>query len=220
MANDKVQGQIKGNSKGSSRKDVSFPGGRTEKKKSKTWLWILIIILVLAGLGVGAWYLLSEPPVSEEEFSPTPTSFEQNTSTPTQAEIDRSAVSIDVLNGTGLPGAAGDLQDELENLGYTDIEIGNASRRDYEATEVTFDPSVPQGVKDEIMNLLNDEYEGVEESEEELGVYNVEIITGYPSGHTATPTEGSQTSTPTPTTESSGTITGTTTPTSSPTPTP
>jgi len=200
-------------------KDVSFPR-RKEKKGSKKGLVILVIVIVIFIAGA-AYYLLTGPSIDEsaEQLSPTPDN--QVTTTPTipVEEVIRDEISINVLNGTGISGAAGDLKDELESLGYSNVDVGNASSKGYESTELVFDSEVPNGARDEIRDLLETIYDTVEVSTDDLSDVDIEITTGYPKGHTPTATDAPE-STATPTTAITGTITPTASPTSSPTPTP
>jgi hypothetical protein len=78
---------------------------------------------------------------------------------------------------------------------------------------------VPSVVRDEITDFLNGIYKDVEVSSSSLDENDIEIVTGYPKGYTATPTNTPK-STATPTTELTGTITPTSSPTPSPTSTP
>ena len=199
-------------------KDVSFPR-RKEKKGSKKGIKILVIVIVIFIAGA-AYYLLTDPSIDKSaELTPTP--INQVTPTPTipVEEIIRDEISINVLNGTGISGAAGDLKDELETLGYSSIEVGNAQSKGYESTEVVFDTDVPAGVRDEITSALEKMYDTVEVSSDSLTSVDVEITTGYPKGHTPTATDAPE-STTTPTSAVTGTETPTSCPTSSPSPTP
>lgn len=188
------------------RTRVGFPQPKKEKKGGKGTL-IFIALAILALVLVGAWLIFGRgeseeiveqevtPTVSEETSSPTPI--------PTQVEIDRDEVSIQILNGTGIGGAAGDLQDEMKDLGYSDIEVGNASSQDYETTSVIFSSDLSKEVVDEITDKLKSIYKDVDSETGETDEYDVEIITGYPKNYspTATPTEkpeATATSIPTP----------------------
>lgn len=51
---------------------------------------------------------------------------------------------VEVLNGNGMPGAAGDMSDRLESLGFEVERIGNADSSTYEQTTVI----VPEGSED------------------------------------------------------------------------
>jgi hypothetical protein len=56
---------------------------------------------------------------------PSHTSLDQATG------LDRSKLSIEVLNGSGIVGAAGEMSDFLKKLGYTIVSVGNADTYDY-----------------------------------------------------------------------------------------
>lgn len=200
-----------------SRTRVGFPQAR-EEKKSPIKL-ILIILVVLAVLGGIVWYLFGRKslPATDEV---TPTSFIQQSTpipTPTEEPIERSGVSIQILNGTGIAKAAASLQEKLQELGYTEFELGNASSQNYKSCEVTFDTRLPQSVQDEILELLQEIYQDVESSTESLDEFDVKIITGYPRGYTPTPT---QRPTSTPAAKLTPSSTGTVTPSPSAPPTP
>jgi hypothetical protein len=200
-------------------KDVSFPR-RKEKKGSKNGLRLLVIVIVIFIAGA-AYYLLTDPSIDESADQLTPTPLNQVSPTPTipVEEIIRDEISINVLNGTGLSGAAGDLKEELETLGYSNIEVGNAQSKGYESTELVFDSGVPAGVRDEIGSMLETIYDTVEVSSDSLTDVDVEITTGYPKGHEPTVTDAPA-STATPTSGVTGTTTPTSSPTSFPSPTP
>lgn len=78
------------------------------------------------------------PTDTETEETPTPTEDEDNDDDPTptktssNSSIDKSSLVIQVLNGSGVSGAAGEVQTILEDAGYSDITTGNADSFDYE----------------------------------------------------------------------------------------
>jgi hypothetical protein len=210
------------NTENPGRTRVGFPQPKKEKNKGKGTL-IFIILAILALVLVGFWLVFGKGKGVEEmeEGMLTPSVFEEDSFSPspipTQVEFDRDEISIQILNGSGISGAAGDLSDKMEDLGYSDIEVGNASNQDYETTNVTFSSSLPDEVVDEITEMLEDMYEDVDSETGSTDEYDIEIITGYPKDYSPTPTEKpSATNTPTPTSS----VTATVTPTSSPTPTP
>jgi len=121
----------------------------------------LVIGLVIGLVAGGGVWLLSggsgEVGLKRPKVSPTPT---QVPATPTPEasptpELSRADLSLEVLNGVGAPGAAGDGQDYLEGLGYENIEVGNAGSYDYDQTEVSIKES-----KDEYLQMLIDDLEG------------------------------------------------------------
>lgn len=207
---------------------VGFP--QVEPMKSKSFPKILIIIVLLLFFG-GALFLIFSKPGEKENLESTslPTPFVEDTNpSPTtppevmEEAIDKDKIEINILNGSGISGAAGIFKKELEKLGYSKIEVGNASKQTYVKTLVTFDSSISESVKKEILDSLGKIYQGVESDVKSSTSFDVEIITGYPKGYTPTPSSKQSTPTPTPTSKVTGTITptGSVTVTQTPTPTP
>ena len=203
------------------RTRVGFPEAASKPKKS-AWKLLLIIIIVLILLSVAAWFILgrnSRTPIEVEDVTPTAFINEEPTlmPTPTLMEVDKSEVKIQVLNGTGIAGGAGILKTKLEGLGFSGIEVGNASPQNYTDTEVTFSDSVSTSIIDEITSLLEDTYKNVEVNKAKVSGFDIKIITGYPKGYAPSPTN--KPASPTPTIKLSVTPTLTISPTLTPTPT-
>lgn len=80
----------------------------------------------------------------DEKDTPAPTTKRQATTTPrpttnpvdSASGLDRSDLSVVVLNGSGKAGAASQLRDTLISLGYDVTSIGNADTQDYEKTVI------------------------------------------------------------------------------------
>ncbi len=188
---------------------VAERGRPNSDKKSKKIIWIIIAIVIIAGIVGGVVYLLQTPEeamieeasdISVEQVTPEPT--------PIPEPVDKSDINIIILNGTGIAGEAGFLQEKLEDLGYVGIEVANAEDTDHEVTVVIFSPSL----QDEILGELEDVYETVESETSELDDSDIEITTGLRVGQTPKPdVEGASDSdtdespSPTPTAEPTGT---------------
>lgn len=185
----------------------------THKKKSKkkSLLLVLIILIVLA---TSLFFLLrspedetskpeSEPLESQELSSPTPT--------PTPEVVDRSEIKIEILNGTGIARQAALLKEKLEELGYTGIETANADDQTHQTTTVSYSPSIPNQIKDEIQAELEDIYQNVETETSASDKADIIIIVGLRPGQSLP--------TPTPETKPSPTPEATDSATPSPTPT-
>ena len=204
------------------RNDVGFPEPKKEKKSSKLPIIIIIVVILLGLVGGGIYFLTKPNTIADEEMvEENNGTMEEVTETPipTQEEIDRSGISIQVLNGTTISGLAGDLKTQLEKLGYSDIETANASKKDYETTEVKFASSIATAIKDEIVAELNKAYEEVKTVSGSPSGSDIQITVGFPKGHTVTPTtKATSTATPTPTGSTTSTTTPTTTSTVTPTP--
>lgn len=202
------------------RTRVGFPEPQTNRGVNKKLIFLVSLIIV--ALAIAAWFFLfKEESPSVDEISPTPT-LPASSPTPEPPEtVNKQEIKIQVLNGTGLSGAAGSLKGQLEKAGYTDIKVGNAGSQDFSTTEVVFSTRTPASVRDEIMKLLQGLYNEVETSDASQSDSDVIITTGYPKGHTPTPTaKPKATSTPTPTAGATSSPTPTTTITLTPTTTP
>ncbi len=176
--------------------------------KGKKVLIIVVVLVLLLALAGGAYYLLQSPEGSAES-SPTPSISMETpapTSTPEVISINKEDVTIEVLNGSGIAGEAGFLQKELEELGYTDIEVGNADEQDQETTQLFMSSEFAQSdAREELVAKLESLYNEVEVTEDAPDDFDVRIITGLRTGQTAqpsstnTPAPTSRTTSPTPT---------------------
>lgn len=167
---------------------VAERGRPNSDKKSKKIIWIIIAIVIIAGIVGGVVYLLQTPEEAMIEEA-SDASVEQVTPEPTPIPepVDKSDINIIILNGTGIAGEAGFLQEKLEDLGYVGIEVANAEDTDHEVTIVIFSPSLQDEIKDGILGELEDVYETVESETSELDDSDIEITTGLRVGQTPKP---------------------------------
>lgn len=140
-------------------------------------LYVVLFILLIVIIGIGAAQFLSsrnnqlkdaaptaieyeEPTDVTPSLAPDTTEDNEATSSPTITEkdsdsvdtatgLDRADLSIVVLNGSGVSGAAGKLSTKLKDLGYTVSSTGNADSSDYESTEINV-----KSTKKNFLNLL------------------------------------------------------------------
>jgi len=123
--------------------------GIEQKSKPDFLRWVLVSLVVLLGLGIigGGIFVYQKTLNSkkdEETIAPMPTPFVAPSEvTPTKEvspsptpEISRTDLKVKVLNGTGVPGAAGKAAELLEELGWQGIKTGNADNFDYEKTVI------------------------------------------------------------------------------------
>lgn len=188
------------------------PKSRQPKGKPTKIAVTVGILLLVVLLGWSFLQRLRGGPAPEPEQATQGAVVETLTPAPTPS-IEKAELELEVLNGTGISGEAGFLQGELGELGYTTVEIGNASRSDYEETQVFFSSDFPQGLRTELLSALEDIYTRVEASSGDTGGFDVRIITGLRKGVTPRP---SPTPTPTPTPTLSPSPTATASPTLSP----
>jgi hypothetical protein len=198
------------------RTKVSFPPVRRKQKAKKKLLMVVVLILILGALAAAYWFIFGEQELTLSPEEPTPTPLEERIiPTPTAKPVNKESIKIEVLNGTGIGGEAAFLQKELGELGYDDVDIGNADEKDYSTTEVTFARSISDEVREEIEGKLEDLYKDIKSKAGSVGGKDIQIIAGLRKGRsfptkvpaaTVTP-EATTTLTPTPTATSSATPT-------------
>lgn len=111
--------------------------GYKDRGSKSMVLWVVIVIGVALLTGFGLLVLVQGPSSLTSFFaSPTPTPTSTPTPTPTPEVANRSALTIEVLNGSGKAGAAGVMRKFLEEKGYTVDSVGNADRSNFEQTEI------------------------------------------------------------------------------------
>lgn len=121
----------------------------------KKILLFLIVLLLLGGVVGGFIFLRGQAGKSEEEaITPTPTEFPTPTPTPqtsptptgkptptekptpTPTKKPTKGITIRVLNGSGVAGAAREAADYLAGLGYEIAGTGNATSYDLDKTGI------------------------------------------------------------------------------------
>lgn len=172
---------------------VGFPQN-PPKPKSKTGVLIFIILGVVLLIGAAIFFIARSG--SQAVASPSPTSFFQvssptpvATASPTPSasaspsSADKKDITVEVLNGTGVPGEAAYLQGQLKNLGYEDIKTANASSQSETATTITFAKSVSEAIQDELEAKMKTIYTEVKVSTSStLSGIDIRILTGPRKG--------------------------------------
>lgn len=140
--------EVKENEKISEKKEEDSKKEVKEEKKEESekpnYLWIIIPTALLVGALVGGLitYFSGVSKLDKDEVIPTPISSEapEAESSPeatSAATLKRDILKIQVLNGSGVSGAAGKAKTYLEDLGYQDVDTGNASVSDLTETEIS-----------------------------------------------------------------------------------
>lgn len=142
----------KKDSSGGKKEDGKKTKGK--KKQGPKFVWIFVYTLIILGALAAGYFIYNTGTAPRGEVereiatAPSPTMTSE-----TQApELDRSELTIQILNGAGEPGVASTAQEYLENLGYEVSEIGNAESFDYEETVVSL-----KEVRSEFEELLIDD---------------------------------------------------------------
>lgn len=189
---------------------VSFPTVGTPQKQGGPKTILIVGILILVGILGFVIYKSASKKGASTTTEPTPfdnltVSDQGGSQSPTPVaspSVDKSTVTIQVQNGTGIAGEAAYLQTQLKNLGYTNISLGNAGDQSLTATEVTFSKNLDSGVVAEITQKLKSIYQTVNSTTSSTQTVDILIVTGLQKGATpkpvATPAP-SPTDTPTPT---------------------
>lgn len=131
----------------------------TERSKGKPKAAVIfLIILILIAAGLGGLYFLGKNSGSTSPattVAPTEAPVEEPTATPEPTpELDRSELTVSVLNGSGARGAAGGTAEILRNLGYTLGTTGNAENFNYEGITI-----IVSEESEEYLDLLKSDLE-------------------------------------------------------------
>lgn len=149
-------------------------------------VWILLVALVFLGgslLTVFNLGLVKFPFIKTDSASvplvvqPTTSPVEEPTSTP-ETSVDKKELKVQVLNGTGIPGQAGEVKDLLVDLGFEGIGTANAPEKVTEAA-VDFSTKVPQSIQDEVLAELEKTFIKVwSRNGMENSGYDISVTTG------------------------------------------
>ncbi|RLF26916.1 MAG: hypothetical protein DRN14_06110 [Thermoplasmata archaeon] len=152
------------------------------KVKTRDINKILMIVggvIILIGLIVGG-ILVSRSATSESEeivITPIATATPELTPKPTEW----SEVSMQILNGSGVTGRAGEIADLMMEFGVEEdkIETGNADNYDYDGVEVAVREGLGEDVYDQIEEAFLDEYDVIEiDGLDKDSKYDVVIVVG------------------------------------------
>ncbi|MDO8269230.1 MAG: LytR C-terminal domain-containing protein [Candidatus Levybacteria bacterium] len=109
--------------------------------------------------------LVEEKTQLEEVGSPTPV-----------VEIDKSAWTFEVLNGSGEAGKAKKTADAIESMGYTIDNTGNADQKDHTGITVKFVKEIETEIKEVILRDLKKEFLTVTEDDDVTETTDASIL--------------------------------------------
>ncbi len=134
----------------------------SEKSNRKLFMAGLIVVLFIFGVTGWVFYFANRysEETTQEEITLEEGATEEPTATPASTQLEREEITLEILNGSGVAGAAGDAAEVFEALGYEDVEVGNAD--DTEGNELY----VSSDIEDLIDVLLED-------VEEELDISSI-----------------------------------------------
>jgi len=104
----------------------------------RKFFWVVLPLILITGSLIGGVFIYRagiKPEVVPEQPSPSPIPTEVPDITP--VALKREDLKLQILNGQGIAGIAGEAKNYLESLGYKEIEVDNADSFDFEETEVS-----------------------------------------------------------------------------------
>ncbi len=157
-----------------------------KRNSAKSGFWLFVGGLLVGGLVTGGIFGFIINPKNTDLNKPETTdeTVQEPTVEPTVAtveEVDYSLYSVEVLNGSGVTGAASAVKALIADLGFDQIETGNASVSDQEETWVQFKSSVPENVYGEITKLLVGYNTVKEEDLADSADFDIQITVGTKS---------------------------------------
>ncbi|MDE2025662.1 MAG: LytR C-terminal domain-containing protein [Patescibacteria group bacterium] len=153
----------------------------------RTQYIVAIVCLLCFGAALYFSYpILFPAPVRKTttKITPTVTRVPSPTLTPVStpsAFLDKSAIRIEVLNGSGIAGQATVIKNDLVGLGYSQIDTGNATVTS-QSSVVSFSSVVAPSLQDQIVQELKKSLETVTaEKVATSDTYDIVITTGNPA---------------------------------------
>ena len=129
------------------------------QKKDNGWVWMLVAFALGAVVGMVSGYLVAKTQKSQTAKTQNTTVVQTSpvpSASPAAAEVKRADLKVQVLNGSGVAGAAAKAKTFLEGLGYLDVATGNADG-DFAETEVDVKESV-SAASEMVKKELKDKY--------------------------------------------------------------
>lgn len=108
---------------------------------------------------------------------PSITPIQEPTATPIPQATSSAQFTIQVANGSGVVGLAGQVEKELTTLGFTNIKTGNAPVSS-QRTLVVYSSRVPQSIRDQINTVLGKTFAELSPQEVSDAEFDISITTG------------------------------------------
>ncbi len=153
------------NSSGSHYSQSNIYANQQRGKQGNKWHVVILIVIGLIVIAGTVYFLQNSfnvglpalPFISEETPSPTPTPEPATPEpTPTPSPLERSEISLEILNGTSTTGLAASTSSRLQELGYEVVRVGNATNSAFEQTIVRVKPTMLDLAEQLIRDLAPD----------------------------------------------------------------
>lgn len=153
----------------------------SESFEKTNYLWIIIPTALLIGALVGGLITyFSGISKLNPESTPTPVVTIQPTIQPTptaspSSTLKKDVLKIQILNGSGVSGAASKAKTLLEGLGYKEIDTGNANMSDLAQTEIAIKDTKKEYL-DLIIKDLSKSYTAIEASKALVSTSKYDLV--------------------------------------------
>ena len=152
----------------------------------KIFIWIFVVLVLLGALAGGIYYyktsLSEENNTSGEpgEEITQPTQIPKPIEESETEEVDLKDYQLNVINGSGVAGEAGNVSGLLQTAGFSKIDSGNAETYNFTTTVVELKEEVPSGVYEKIEEALSEDYVvgKSEDNLDESSTYDIVITVG------------------------------------------
>jgi hypothetical protein len=158
---------------------------QSEESKAPKGLMIVVVVLILLALGVVGFVVYKSNAMSKAQITDTPiptpevSVVETPEATPTPAITDKSVVKIQVLNGSGIVGQAGQVATALEKDDFKTPDTGNYDGDKQSETMVNYTASVDKTLVDEVVKVLKKTFTTVNVAvSTSLSDFDIQVITG------------------------------------------
>jgi hypothetical protein len=173
--------------------EIKKQTGSYDETKEKLPFWVMFLAFLIglslgAGLIGGIFYYKSHVDnvnLSLSKSNPTavpttaPTTGDQpsaSSSASPKSKQDLAKISVQVLNGSGISGEASKVETLLKSTGFTNIKTGNATKYDYQETEISLKKGVDVTLLDTVTESLSTY--STKESATPSATYDIQIIVG------------------------------------------
>ena len=145
-------------------------------------LKVIALSLVLAALFFTGFVLYDQQSKQKPADDKLAVVTAAPTPTPIVETVAKDELTVQILNGTGTPGQAGQVESLLTENDFTKIEVGNASQQGNQVTEVVVSKRVSEEIQSELIEILEEDFSKVElASSNEESEYDIVITTGTAS---------------------------------------
>ena len=177
-----------------SSEDPALTATSTSTQSSNSFL-SLVGVAIITLVAVAAFFVYKKPNLANISLNlklPTISLFAKKASpqiiaspSPNQAqnqeaqqEVTKDQLTVQVLNGTGKEGQASLVKSVFENIGFTNIETGNAKSQDFVLTTVDFARKVSTQTRQEIVAELEKTFTEIKMNANGNQSFDVVITTG------------------------------------------